>query len=157
MFEIFFGSDNPFIPALDAHGNQVKLIEKIETDIHREAITERAETHAADLNVECSCTLQEFFYGCQKTIVFTRSLICADGKTEYFAVKSKKEIVVKPGMKDGTVLRFKGEGTQTPFTQQGDLVVTLKQLDHPKYVRVGNDLIYRHQIDLFDALLSEGI
>jgi hypothetical protein len=64
MFEIFFGSDNPFTPALDAHGKQVKLIEKIETDVHLNAVTERAETHAADLNISCSCTLEEFFYGC---------------------------------------------------------------------------------------------
>ena len=116
MFEIFFGSDNPFTVALDETDKQVKLIEKIETDIHKDAVTERAETHAADLNVECQCTLEEFFYGCQKTVSFTRSLVCADGKTEYFAVKSKKEIEVKPGMCDGTVLRFKGEGTETPIT-----------------------------------------
>ena len=142
---------------MDANDKQVKLIEKIETDIHKDAVTERAQTHAPDLHVECHCTLEEFFYGCQKTVSYNRSLVCADGKTEYFAVKTKKEIVVKPGMCDGTVLRFKGEGTETPTTKQGDLVVTLKQREHPKFVRVGNDLIYRHQINLFDALLSEGV
>ena len=41
MFKIFFGTDNPFTVALDASGKQVKLIEKIEADIHKDAVTER--------------------------------------------------------------------------------------------------------------------
>lgn len=75
MFEIFFGTDNPFTVALDASGKQVKLIEKIEADIHKEAIIEREQTHTADLAVTCECTLEEFFYGCQKEINYTRNLV----------------------------------------------------------------------------------
>jgi DnaJ-class molecular chaperone len=60
-------------------------------------------------------------------------------------------------MKDGTILRFKGEGSQSFGKHVGDLVVCLKQKEHAKFSRNGNDLIYRHNIDLADALLSEAI
>ena len=110
MFEIFFGTNNPFAIALDGTGKQVKMIEKIEADIHKEAITERVDTHTGDLNLTCECTLEEFFYGSQKELTFKRNLVFADGKTEYSDHKSKKVIHIQPGMKEGTILRFKSEG-----------------------------------------------
>lgn len=110
MFEIFFGTTNPFAVALDGTGKQVKMIEKIEADIHKEAVTERLDTHTKDLNISCACTLEEFFYGSQKELTFTKNLVFADGKTEYFDTRQTKTINILPGMKEGTVLRFKGEG-----------------------------------------------
>jgi len=49
VFEIFFGTNNPHAIALDESGKQVKMIERVESDLHRDAVTARAETHAADL------------------------------------------------------------------------------------------------------------
>ena len=89
VFETFFGSDNPFIAALDSSGKQVKLVEKIESDFHKDALTARADTHTADLTVDCECTLEEFFFGCQKEVAYTRKCLHADGKSE-FAIKSKR-------------------------------------------------------------------
>lgn len=125
VFETFFGTDNPFVAALDATGKQVKLIEKIEADIHKDALTERADTHTADLTVDCECTLEEFFFGSQKEIAYTRNCLHADGKSEWI-IKSKRQIEIKPGMKDGTELRFKGEGSQQFGKHVGDLVIRLK-------------------------------
>ncbi len=109
VFEIFFGTSNPHAIALDETGKQVKMIEKIESDLHRDAITERKDTHAPDLKVSCSCTLLEFFYGSTKTLSFSRVITHGDGKTQE-EVSVEKEIEVKPGMKPGTVLRFISEG-----------------------------------------------
>lgn len=61
MFEIFFGTDNPFAVALNQDGKQVKLIEKIESDLHKDAVTERSVTHTEDLEITCEGTLEEFF------------------------------------------------------------------------------------------------
>ena len=63
IFERFFGSSNPFIVALDETGKQVKMIKKIEADIHKDAVTERVDTHCEDLCITCDCTLEEFFSG----------------------------------------------------------------------------------------------
>ena len=58
------------------------MIEKIESDLHKEAVTERKDTHAADLNIKCSCTLLEFFYGSTKRLSFFKTVTQGDGKTE---------------------------------------------------------------------------
>jgi len=70
IFENFFGTANPHSIALDDKGQQIKLAEKIENDIHKDAITARNATHAADLVVSCECTLEEFFKGSTKTVEF---------------------------------------------------------------------------------------
>lgn len=157
MFEIFFGTNNPFAVALDKDGKQVKLIDKIESDIHRDAVTERSDTHTEDLTVICECTLEEFYHGSQKVLEFTRHSIMGDGLTGTVDHQASKLIEVKPGMGDGTVLRFIGEGDKKAGKHAGDLVVTLRQKEHPKFIRQGNDLIYRHEISLGDALTSEGL
>ena len=105
------------------------MIEKIESDLHREAVTERKDTHASDLNVKCSCTLQEFFYGSTKTLSFMKSVTQGDGKTQAQQAV-EKEIEVKPGMQPGTVLRFRGEGNSPQDRLTGDLVVTIEQSEH---------------------------
>jgi DnaJ-class molecular chaperone len=151
VFEIFFGTSNPHAIALDEAGKQVKMIEKIESDLHKDAVTERKDTHAADLNINWACTLLEFFYGSTKLIAYKRLVTQGDGQTtEYTMVE--KEIEIKPGMKPGTVLRFVGEGNQPANQLPGDLLVTIEQEEHPTIRRVGDDLIYRHKISLADAL-----
>ena len=151
MFEIFFGTSNPHAVALDETGKQVKMIERIESDLHKDAITERENTHAPDLKIKCSCTLLEFFYGSTKMLNFSRVTTQGDGMTQK-RVHVEKEIEVKPGMKPGTVLRFVGEGNSPNNRLTGDLVVTIEQEEHESIRRVGDDLIYRHKISLADAL-----
>ena len=72
MFEIFFSTSNPHAIALDETGKQVKMIERIESDLHKDAVTARKDTHAADLKINWSCSLLEFFYGSTKLISFNR-------------------------------------------------------------------------------------
>ena len=126
VFEIFFGTSNPHAIALDETGKQVKMIERIESDLHKDAVTERVNTHAPDLKIKCSCTLLEFFYGSTKMLSFSRVTTQGDGMTQK-RVHVEKEIEVKPGMKPGTVLRFVGEGNSPNSRLTGDLVVTIEQ------------------------------
>ena len=94
------------------------MIERIESDLHKDAVTERKDIHAADLQVTWSCTLLEFFYGSTKTIAF-RKTVRKEDPTNCRAwseeIDVTKEIEIKPGMKPGTVLRFVGEGNHTEF------------------------------------------
>jgi len=127
------------------------MIEKIESDLHKDAITERSQTHAADLQIKTTCTFLEFFYGSTKNVTFTRKIVQGDGNTEANETITK-EIEVKPGMKPGHLLRFVGEGNRHSSTLTGDLVVTIEQETHDSLSRQGDDLIYRHKISLADAL-----
>ena len=130
------------------------MIERIESDLQKDAVTARADTHAADLKVYCSCSLLEFFYGSTKMIKFTKRVTQGDGISEADQLV-EREIEVKPGMKAGTVLRFPGEGNSPHNYLTGDLVVTIKEEAHDSIRRVGDNLIYRHKISLADALTIE--
>lgn len=127
------------------------MIERITSDLHKDAITERTDTHADDLQISCNCTLLEFFYGSTKRLAFSKIVTLGGGDTEEVH-NFEKEIEVKPGMKAGTVLRFVGEGNSPKNRLPGDLVVTIGQIDHETIRRVGDNLIYRHKISLSDAL-----
>ena len=105
------------------------MIEKIESDLHKDAITDKKDTNAEDLCINCVCTLNEFFYGSTKTLTYSKVTTLGDGKTEE-TVQVEKEIEVKPGMKEGTVLRFAGEGNHPNDRLVGDLVVTIREEKH---------------------------
>lgn len=104
----------------------------------------------------CHCTLEEFFFGSTKTVFFTRQQVCGDGFTTVND-GDHKEIEVKPGMKDGQVFKFEGEGNQAIDKLKGDLFITLKQHPHERFRRVGDNLVYRHKISLKDALLASPV
>ena len=59
---------------------------------------------------------------------------------------------VKPGFCEKTVLSFKGEGNQQAGHLPANLVVKFKQLDHPEYRRIGDDLVLTKKITLIDAI-----
>ena len=156
MFEVFFGTANPHAIALDSNGNQVKMIEKIESDVHKDAITERNQTHEADLTISCECTLEEFFHGSTKELKFERKRLLGDERTVENEIV-RKEIEIKPGMSAGTTLRFPGEGNSPSDKLTGDLIINIKQAVNDSYRREGNDLIYRHNISLVEALSCAAI
>lgn len=125
------------------------MLEKIESDLHKDAITDRCKIVSADLHVKCECTLEEFFHGSTKEIVYFKERAVAKGSVKEEAVR---EIEIKPGMKAGMQMRFPGEGNTLTNMKVGDLVVTIEAAAHSCLRRDGDDLIYRHRICLADAL-----
>ena len=63
-------------------------------------------------------------------------------------------ITVKPGWKAGTKITFPREGDQGPNTIPADIVFILKDKPHPRFERVGNDLIYTATIQLGEVRLN---
>lgn len=145
IFEKFFGTANPHVVQLDEHSQQMGVMQSKGSLM--DAFTKRF----SNLTVTASCTLEEFYYGCQKTINFERLVLLPDGKRQKMEVV-KKIIHVKPGMGSHTQLTFSGEGHNRPGQAPSDLVVTFKQKPHDKFERVGNDLVLNHKISLEDAL-----
>ena len=127
------------------------MLEKIESDLHKDAITERKDLYTKDLEITCECTLEEFHQGSIKQLGFMRTILNeASGKTK--TEKVTREIAVKPGMKPGMQMRFIREGNQTSDKLVGDLIVTITEVPHATLRRDGDNLIYRHKISLADAL-----
>ena len=99
------------------------MLNKIESDLHKDAVTDRAQTHEVDLHIDVTCTLKELMTGCSKAFPVYRKLTMGDGQSTYDQMDGQKEIDIKPGMKPGTQLRFVGEGHQPANKKAGDLVV----------------------------------
>ena len=72
---------------------------------------EASQNRFANLTVNVKCTLEEFYFGCQKNISFEKMVIMDDGIRQKMIVVSKC-IHVKPGMYSGHQVKFSGEGHQ---------------------------------------------
>lgn len=64
---------------------------------------------------------------------------------------------IPTGVRDGTKIRLKNRGKRGPRGQRGDLYVTFKVGDHPRFERKGDDIHLTETIDLFDALFGTEI
>ena len=153
IFESFFGTNNPHHIAIDCDGKQVPMIEKVETDLHRDFVSEK-DVKAKDMRLSLWCTLNEFYFGSKKNVQYTRFSVTG---SDMFQIglgaqvsneRVIKQIDVLPGMRDGTLMRFSGWGNNPALKRQGDLIVILRRIDHATMVRNGHDLIYRHKITL---------
>lgn len=155
IFESFFGTVNPFHIALDNKGSQVPMIQKIESDLHKDYVTDES-IKEDDFVLNVQCTLKEFFYGATKRIKYTRTNAGrrdAPSANETVISESNvsrvtKDIIIQPGMKEGMTIRFVDEGNHSDLKRVGDLVVCLHSAEGEKMTRVGNDLIYHHRIAL---------
>ncbi|MDI1318173.1 DnaJ C-terminal domain-containing protein [Flavobacterium sp.] len=67
----------------------------------------------------------------------------------------KLSMKIKPGVKDGQILRLKGKGSKgTNGGQDGDLLITVKVTENPIFKRKEDDLYCSINVDLFTAILG---
>lgn len=95
-------------------------------------------------------TLAELAAGTTKRMKVGRRLL--DGSSEDKVL----EIVVQPGWKSGTKVRFPHAGNEQPDGEAQDLVFVVEEKPHETFVRDGNDLTCRLPISLLDALTGTG-
>ena len=55
------------------------MLAKIESDLHKDAITERKDLYEKDLTIVCECTLAEFYEGSTKLLGYSRQILRGDG------------------------------------------------------------------------------
>lgn len=65
---------------------------------------------------------------------------------------SELRVVIKPGMRNDDYILFRGEGDHLVGTNAGDVVVFVRECQHPRFFRVGDDLYLDQPISLVDAL-----
>lgn len=93
-----------------------------------------------DYNAETKISLEEAYHG-------TTRLLELDGQ--------KLNLKIKPGTKDGQVLRLKGKGGKgVNGGQEGDLYISIRVAEHPHYVRKGDDLYCDITVNLYTAILG---
>ena len=103
-----------------------------------------------EVNHDLYVTMEELFLGCTKKMKVSRTVLssCGSSKTE----EKVEEVVVKPGWKEGTKIRYQKQGDQYPGRIPADIVFTIKEKPHHHFTRNGNDLKFTSKISLKDAL-----
>lgn len=97
-------------------------------------------TKGGDLNATINLTLLEAYQGSQR-------LLDLNGNTI--------KISIKPGVRDGQVLRIKGKGNPgRNGGDNGDLMIKVVIMNDPAYQRDGDDLIKNVNIDVYTAILG---
>ena len=97
--------------------------------------------------VNLHCTLEELYRGATKRLKITRK-----SRTRPRDPTKVLEVPVRRGFKAGTKITFAGDGDEVADGIFQDIVVVLKEKKHPTFVREGETLHYRADIDLADAL-----
>jgi len=97
------------------------------------------------------CSLEELYKGATKKMRINRKRLHPDGQSTYDDVKIL-EINIKPGWKAGTKITFPKEGDEKPGITPGDIIFVVTEKPHLRFKRSGNDLIYKHNITLKQAL-----
>ncbi len=114
----------------------------------------RAQDHKAELEMFAACgvtaTLEEIYAGATKKMRITKKIMDASGAS--VSASSDKDIVIKPGWKDGTKITFPREGDEAPNVIPSDIVFTLQSRPHDRFERDGDDLVYTCPVTLADAL-----
>lgn len=75
---------------------------------------------------------------------------CRGKKT--FNTKKILEVFIEKGMKQGSKIIFRQESDQAPGVVPGDVHVALEVEEHPRFKREGNQLFFKQNISLHEAL-----
>ncbi|OZJ04907.1 hypothetical protein BZG36_02504 [Bifiguratus adelaidae] len=69
-------------------------------------------------------------------------------------IEEKKvlDIFIDKGMVNGQKITMKGEGDQEPGVETGDVILVLKEQEHQRFERKGNDLLCKMTISLTESL-----
>ena len=108
-------------------------------------------TKAPPVNHTLFVTLEDLFTGTTKRMRITSKRV-VDGSGTMQQIAAEKEIVVKPGWKNGTKITFENEGDEAPGVIPADIVFTLQTKPHDRFERDGDDLVHTCAVDLKDAL-----
>jgi len=136
VFEEFFANTNPFSAELanDAPIDESK-IKQTQPPVQKTFY----------------CTLEEINTGCEKIMTIFRKT--PDGNEESRTL----HIFVQRGWSEGFKVEFKATGNETKHLLPADIIYTMCECPHPRFQRDGDNLIYKYDISLKEALCGSTI
>uniref|UniRef100_A0A803KHQ0 DnaJ homolog subfamily B member 13 n=1 Tax=Xenopus tropicalis TaxID=8364 RepID=A0A803KHQ0_XENTR len=143
-FNEFFGGDNPFADFFTPTGSEVNT--------GFGGLRGRGmKTQDPPIERDLYLSLEDLFFGCTKKIKISRRVMNDDGHTS--SIRDKiLSIDARPGWREGTKITFQNEGDQGPNIIPADIIFIVREKQHPRFKRQGNDLIYTANIELGKAL-----
>ncbi|KAI0525543.1 hypothetical protein F5B22DRAFT_346365 [Xylaria bambusicola] len=118
-------------------------------DPYRGGATRDAAPEVTTVERALPLTLEELFNGITKKMKIKRKTFDESGKRT--TSDQVLEVPIKPGLKKGSKIKFKGVGDQEEGGKQ-DLHFIVEEKPHPLFVRDGDDLIHTVELDLKEAL-----
>ncbi len=98
----------------------------------------RTQSRPSEYSTDITITLEEAYHGTKKILNINNKQI---------------RVPIKPGIRDGQILRIKKASHNIP-NLNGDLLINIHIAKHPKFERKGDDLYTEVEMDLFSALLG---
>jgi len=96
-------------------------------------------------------TLEDLYKGGSKKMRITKKI--QDGRTNQLrSVQVDKTIPIRRGWKNGTKVTFEKEGDELPGIIPADIIFVLNTKKHDRFERDGDDLIYKANITLEEAI-----
>ena len=84
-----------------------------------------------------------------------------DVDAEITLSNNKKKLInikIPPGIENGQNIRYQGMGDDSlKDVSAGDLIVNIFVDNHPRFVREGDQLIFHHNITVWDAILGANL
>ena len=88
----------------------------------------------------------------QKKIVDNKCNICyGDGRIN---IEKPFSIVIEPGSENNETKIFNNDGDEKIDEEKGDVIFVLKEEKNKLFTRIGNNLIYTHNITLGDSIIG---
>jgi len=98
------------------------------------------------LNIQTQISLEESFHGKE----LLANLTLPSGREQVIEIK------IPPGIQDNTTLRLAGMGDDSfPNVARGDIHLTVNVLQHHRFLRQGDDLLFNLKISAIDAMLGK--
>ncbi|KAL2160667.1 hypothetical protein VTH06DRAFT_1355 [Thermothelomyces fergusii] len=146
LFEELFGGPRPSPTGAGASGAERRRTrESFENMRGARATTPEVTTVERPLPI----SLEDMFTGVTKKMKIKRKMFDETGKR--ITTDTVLEVPIKPGLKKGSKIRFKGVGDQEEGGQQ-DLVFIVEEKPHPVFTRDGDDIICTVKLSLKEAL-----
>lgn len=106
-----------------------------------------------DIETDISISLEEAFAGTQRTLDLGRTSRSFDGGRR--ADARTLTVRIPPGATEGTRIRLKEKGEESPFGgPRGDLLIQIRLQAHPRFDVSGHDLSVRLPISPWEAALG---
>jgi curved DNA-binding protein len=127
FFRMFFGSNFNFDNIYTQSSNR-----------QSRTANYRTQSRPSEYSTDLTITLEEAYHGTKKILNINNKQI---------------RVPIKPGIREGQILRIKKESHNIP-NLNGDLLINIHIAKHPKFERKGDDLYTEVEMDLFSALLG---
>jgi DnaJ-class molecular chaperone len=99
-----------------------------------------------DIHVSVHCSLEEMYNAAVKLLTIRRRK--ENGEFETKTIK----ITLVPGTEDHKTIRLPGQADRFVGNHRGDLIITIMQIPHARFARVGGDIFESVKLSLRDAI-----